>query len=89
MLYSGRITETSNVMSPFLVTITDEEGGRLFGTFPASTRPEAEARLIEVLSKLHDVDRKKLKGEATPPAQSSPVCGRRTAPMPWRFESRD
>jgi hypothetical protein len=45
MFYRGEITATSNEHAPFLVTVTDEIG-HVFGTFPASTRAEAEGRAL-------------------------------------------
>jgi hypothetical protein len=51
MLYRGEITTTPNDHAPFLVTVIDETG-HVFGTFPASTRAEAESHLAEVLDAL-------------------------------------
>ena len=59
MMYSGKISETANIMLPFLVTITDENG-RLCLTCPASNRPEAEVRLMELLAKLQEGNKKTL-----------------------------
>lgn len=56
--YSGVIKQTADKNAPFLLTVSENETGKIFGTFPASTREEAGDRCISILKILHDYEEK-------------------------------
>ena len=55
--YYGTITAIANTKAAFLLTIKDETG-RVFATFPAFSREEAETRRTDILKMLEDGGRK-------------------------------
>ena len=56
--YFGTITAIADKKAGFLLTIIDETG-RVFGTFPATSREAADSRRIDVLQMLADDGRKR------------------------------
>ncbi len=59
--YTGNVIETTDDDFPFMAIVTDE-AGTVVGEFPTRTKADGEAKVMEMLRDLKDLERQPKEG---------------------------